>query len=217
MRDAVLFDLDGVLVDSRQAIAGCLNHALAAQGHAARPEPDLHRFIGPPLAAAFAQLTGEPAGSPAVAACVASYRERYATASVSETTLVDGIEAALAELAGDHVLAVATSKPAAFAEPILAALGIRDRFAVVAGPGLAVRAEDKATTIGRALAALDGAERAVMVGDRSFDVAGARAHGLAAIGVTWGIGAAAELAGADALVDHPCELAAAARRLLRDR
>jgi phosphoglycolate phosphatase len=216
VRDAVLFDLDGVLVDSRAAIAGCMNHALTANGFAPRRAEELHRFIGPPLAAGFADLTGAAHDSALVAACVAAYRDRYATASLRDTTVVPGIEGALAGLADDHALAVATSKAATFAEPILHALGLRRFFAAVAGPDTAALAEDKADTVARALDALGRPEHAVMVGDRSFDVAAARAHGLAAIGVTWGIGDAAELAAADALVDDPADLAATARDLLRD-
>lgn len=52
--DGVLFDLDGVLVDSRAAITGCINHALVEHEFAARPPESLHRFIGPSLADAFA-------------------------------------------------------------------------------------------------------------------------------------------------------------------
>jgi phosphoglycolate phosphatase len=208
--DVVLFDLDGVLADSRAAIAGCLNHALATGGFDTRPEPDLHRHIGPPLPLAFAELLGVPADSDAVAGCVARYRERYATASLTDTVVTPGIGAALARLGERRRLGVATSKPRAFAVPLLEALGLRDHFAVVVGPELSAPVEDKTTTVGAALRAL-GARGGAMVGDRSFDMVAARAHGLLAVGVTWGIGGADELlaAGADVLVAEPAQLPAA--------
>jgi len=209
----VLFDLDGVLADSRAAIAGCVNHALAAGGHAVRPEAELHRYVGPPLPLAFAELIGAPVDSEAVAACIASYRERYATASLTDTVVTPGIADALARLAATHRLGVATSKPRAFAEPLLEALGLRDYFEAVAGPDLRTGVEPKTATVGAALRAL-GASGGAMVGDTAFDMVAAHAHGLRAVGVTWGIGTAEELraAGAEVLVDEPAELGGALSR-----
>jgi phosphoglycolate phosphatase len=205
--DVVLFDLDGVLADSRAAIAGCINHALAAGGHAVRDEIDLHRYIGPPLPLAFAELLAEPVSSEAVAGCIAAYRERYAAASLTDTVVTPGIADALARLAARRRLGVATSKPRAFAEPLLDVLGLRGYFDAVAGPDLGTPVENKATTVGAALRAL-GATRGAMVGDTAFDMVAARAHGLRAVGVTWGIGSSEELleAGAEVLVAEPAEL-----------
>jgi phosphoglycolate phosphatase len=207
--DVVLFDLDGVLADSRAPIAGCINHALAEHGYAPRPPAELHASIGALLPSVFAEIIAAPADSPAVAACVASYRTRYATASLTETTATPGIGEALARLAAaGRRLGVATSKPRPFAEPLLEALGLRRFFAVVSGPELDMGAEDKTATVGAALRAL-GADRGAMVGDRSFDMIAARAHGLRAVGVGWGIGSREELvaAGADTIVATPAGLA----------
>jgi phosphoglycolate phosphatase len=209
--DVVLFDLDGVLVDSRAAISGCINHALAANGLPERDAADLYRYIGPPLLTAFAELVAEPVTSPTVAGCVASYRELYAEASLTETAVTPGIAAALAALQSDgRTLGVATSKPRPFAEPLLDVLGMRKFFAVVAGPELDAPGEDKTATVGAALHAL-GATSGAMVGDRSFDMVAARAHGLRAVGVGWGIGSREELvaAGAERIVATPAELPAA--------
>jgi phosphoglycolate phosphatase len=204
---AILFDLDGVLVDSRVAISRCISHALEAQGLPRPRREALERFIGPQLTVAFAELTGHPEDSTLVRACLASYRARYREASLRETRVFGGVPAALETLAEDYRLAVATSKPAAFAEPLLAALALRESFEHVAAPDLDAHRETKEDTIRGALAALSAA-RAVMVGDRSFDIAGAHACGIPAIGVSWGIGSTEELqaARAEAIVDHPHEL-----------
>jgi phosphoglycolate phosphatase len=215
-RDSVLFDLDGVLVDSRAAITGCINHALIEHELPARPAEDLHRFIGPPLADAFVELTGHTPSSALVASCLDSYRGRYAEASLEETVITPGIDAVLSELAQLYRLAVATSKPLAFAEPLLSTLELRPCFAAVAGPDLSVRGESKAVTIASSLEMLGNPKRALMVGDRSHDIVGAHAHSLPSIGVTWGIGSTEELqaAGAGYIVDVPAHLPAAVKLLL---
>jgi phosphoglycolate phosphatase len=204
---AVLFDLDGVLVDSRVAISSCIAHALEAQGLPRPRRESLERFIGPQLTLAFAELTGHPEDSVLVRACLASYRARYREASLRETSVFPGVHLALEALTEEYRLAVATSKPFVFAEPLLAALALRESFEHVAAPDLDAHRETKEETIRGALSALS-ASRAVMVGDRSFDIAGAHACGIPAIGVSWGIGSAEELgvAGAEVVVDHPHEL-----------
>jgi phosphoglycolate phosphatase len=203
--DAAIFDLDGVLADSRIPFSRCVNAALVAAGFAEHPEADLHRFIGPPLHATFEELTGDRS---VVQGCVDAYRERYRTHSAGETTVMDGMADAIATLAGRMPLAVATSKPLAMSEPLLCAMGLRAHFVAVEGPALEAEAEPKAETIRRALAHLPAGARPVMVGDRRYDVEGAHAHGLPCIGVLWGIGSEDELraAGADAIVATPGEL-----------
>lgn len=211
----VLFDLDGVLVDSRAAITGCINHALVEHELPAQPVEELQRFIGPPLVDGFAELTGNAADSAFVASCLDSYRTRYAEASLLETTLTPGIDAVLSELAQHYRLAVATSKPLAFAEPLLSTLGLRPFFTAVAGPDLSAHGESKASTIAASLKMLGHPKRAVMVGDRSHDIVGAKAHSLPSIGVTWGIGSSKELreAGASSIVHVPTELPASVNQL----
>jgi phosphoglycolate phosphatase len=203
--DAVLFDLDGVLVDSRVAFARSINAALSEHGLPERPAADLHAYLGPPLHRTFAALGG---GEEQVDALVLSYRARYRSAMAAESAVFDGIPEALAALAAAMPLVVATSKSRALAEPLLEQLGLRAYFRAVHGPSLQARDEAKSLTIARALQGLPHARRPVMVGDRKFDVLGARAHELPCVGVLWGIGTERELreAGAAALVRDPSEL-----------
>lgn len=205
----VLFDLDGVLVDSRIAIARSMNHALAENGFATWREASLHPLIGPPLHDAFHEVITAQDGNPGrVDRCVASYRERYRTACVEETLPNEGIHDALGELRGRFALGVATSKPEAFALPILETLELSHFFESVVGPSLDARSEPKTRTVARALQALGADGPVAMVGDRSHDVVAGRGNGIVTIGVTWGIGGEAELrdAGADHVVHDPDEL-----------
>ena len=202
---AVLFDLDGVLVDSRVAFARGVNSALVAHGLPARPEEELHRYLGPPLHSTFAALVAQPS---LVQPCVDAYRERSRALGPAETTVFPGIRELLETLSERLPLVVATSKSRALAEPLLRALGLRTFFRAVVGPELSTIDERKAVTVGRALAELPDGARPVMVGDRKYDIVAAHAHRLHAIGVLWGIGSEEELraAGADELARTPDDL-----------
>ena len=131
--DAVLFDLDGVLVDSRVPFARSVNSALTSHGLAPRPEHELYRYLGPPLHRTFCALVSEES---LVQPCVDSYRTRYREMAASETTVFPGISEILGGLVNQLPLLVTTSKPRALAEPLLDALNLRGFFAAVIGPEL---------------------------------------------------------------------------------
>src|SRR5690606_10545430 len=164
MLRGVLFDLDGVLIDSLSSIGASLNFALAELGRPPQPLASLRRRIGPPIEETAAALLGtdDPA---LVARFIASYRERYAATYLQETVPAAGLREVLAELAAMTTLAVATSKPEVYARDLVAYLGVGQFFDRVCGRSLALDAKPKAAVIARALAAFDGeAEGLVMVG-----------------------------------------------------
>jgi phosphoglycolate phosphatase len=206
----VCLDLDGCLVDSRAAITTCLNVGLEAVGVPPRPPIELHPLIGPPLLESYQTLLAEAGHDPVDAdRCIAAYRAAYREVSLTHTTIVPGIPEMLAALGGDRTLAVVTSKPTAFATPIVEALGLAPAFAAVHGPALDELREPKAVTLARALAEIASrvpTSRTAMVGDRHHDVDAGRACGTRTVGVTWGIGDAVELAAADVVVAEPAEL-----------
>lgn len=207
--EAILFDMDGVLVDSRAAISRSINYALEQHGLDPIREIRLHGFIGAPLPEVFEELLGDQDRDPQLAqACIAHYRRRYAKASLTETVAYRGIPEALETLAQRYRLAVATTKPAEYARPILETLGLAEDLEVILGSPLhPMKSEPKPVTVGRVLTEL-GVTHAAMVGDRHYDVEGGRTHGLFTVGVTWGAGTEVELrdAGAAAIVYTPGEL-----------
>ena len=207
--EVVLFDLDGVLADSRGPIARHMNAARQARGFPPVPEERLHPYIGPSLSFAFSDLLGLAPDDPEIAELIHAYRERYADSGLRETRAFAGIGDALAAVGEGRRLGVATSKPRPYAEPLLEMLGLREHFEAIFAPQLDIHVETKTETVGAAMRFFGDAV-ATMVGDRHVDMAAAHAHGLRAVGVTWGIGSADELrsAGADALVSEPAELPA---------
>jgi len=195
----LLFDLDGVLIDSLPSIAACMNHALTAMGRAPRTADELRPLVGPPLEDSVPRLLGsdDPAQ---VAAFAALYRRRYAETCVQETRPAPGLDAVLAALAARWPLAVATNKPEVFARQLLAGLGVAGYFAGggVHGRSFALDHAGKAEVIARALVGFGGPAGLVMIGDREHDVLGAAAHGVPTIGVLHGMGSRAELEAAGA-------------------
>lgn len=209
--DPILFDLDGTLTDSAPGILACLRHALQAVGHPGLPEPTLARFLGPPLADSLSTEAGLAPDQ--VAAAIAAYRERFAVTGMFQNSVYPGMVDLLATLRSDgRVLALATSKPEVFATRILTHFELVEFFEVVVGSELDGRRNAKAEVVSEALRRLGHPARAdvVMIGDRSHDVLGAHANGLACIGVGWGYAAPGELAqaGAAAIAPDPRALGA---------
>lgn len=209
---ALLFDLDGCLVDSLPSIARCWAQTLAAIGRTAPSVGEMRPFVGPPTDAVARTLLPD-LSEPEIEQLVLTYRR--CTKAAEDVPAFPGIPELLAALATAGVpLAVATSKAIEVAEPTLERLGLARWFAVVEGTGRDELGIDKATVVDRALARLAPAEGHALVGDREHDVVGAHAHGLTAIGVLWGYGSANELttAGADMIVATPSELEAVLRQ-----
>ncbi len=214
----ILFDLDGTLTDPKLGITGCVQYALRKLGMEAPDADALEPFIGPPLMDSFREFCGldEEKGAQAVA----YYRERYAVDGLFENEAYPGIVQMLIRLqqAGCH-LAVASSKPEVFVKKILEHFGMLSCFEVVVGSGLDGSRVRKEEVLEEALRQLLGervpaketsayAEGVVMVGDRKFDIQGAKAYGIASVGVAYGYAAEGELeeAGADRIVKTVQEL-----------
>lgn len=218
MKPLVIFDLDGVLVNSREGIAASLNYALSSGGFATRDDVAIHQLIGPPLHSVFATLTGLEVRDPALERCVTAYREHYRAGYLVATSLIDGMGDALRALRDRAMLSVATSKATTFVGPLLDHLNIADCFDVVEGADLDAADQPKSVTIGRVLRACGRpSSAAVMIGDTRYDVIGAREHGIPTIGVTWGIESGEELvaSGAVAIADVPADLPDLALRVAK--
>jgi phosphoglycolate phosphatase len=212
---AVFFDLDGCLVDSRAAISSCINHALQTLGLPPRPAAELHRYIGPRLRGAFVELLSASGGDAAtVDAAVRAYREVYGEVSVRETRVVPGMPAVLEAVAGRARVAVVTSSPAAFARPVIEAVGLADVVEAVFAPGLDAHEETKSVALRAAMTSVGlsspppDPRLAVMVGDRYHDIEAGRECGIVTVAVTWGVGEREELRAAtpDRVVSAPAEL-----------
>lgn len=211
MFDTILFDLDGTLTDPKIGITKCAQYALKSFGI---DEPDLDRlegFIGPPLQQSFMEYYGFD--SEKANAAIVKYRERFSTVGLFENSVFPGIIDLLAYLKrSGKTLAVATSKPEIFMHQILERYRLASFFDLVVGSEIDGTRVDKAEVIEEVLKRLDlkGTDRAnvAMVGDRKFDIIGAKACGIRSIGVRYGYAVENELesAGADYIFSTVDEL-----------
>jgi phosphoglycolate phosphatase len=188
----VLFDLDGTLSDSAVGIIAAVRHAFAVNGLPPLDESTERAILGPPFHESLPPLIG----TAAIPAVVAAYRERYSAGGLYETSVFDGVRELLEGLRAHGVtMAVATSKLEQYAAPIVEHLGLARYFDTVGGDELDGSFGTKALVIAKVLARLGHPDPAtvLMVGDRSHDVEGARAHRIDCIGAGWGYGMPGEL------------------------
>jgi phosphoglycolate phosphatase len=204
----IMFDLDGTLSDSAPGILSGVRHAFAANGLPPLDERTERTLLGPSLYDSLPPLIGDAS----LADVIGAYRDYYGRDGMFNTSLYDGIVPVLTELQAAGVrLAVATSKAEPYAVPVVEHLGIAQHFEVIGGDDLEGSRGNKTLVIGAVLARLGQPDPStvVMVGDRKYDVEGARAHGIATVGAGWGYAAPGELAAAQplAVCPRPADLA----------
>lgn len=190
----LLFDLDGTLTDPREGITRCVQYALAEQGIVVADRAELECFIGPPLKQSFMDFHGLDAEQADRA--VAAYRERFGAQGMFENKVYDGIPELLAALhRSGRQLFVATSKPWFYARQIVSHFNLDGFFGRVYGSELDGTRVEKHALIAHILRdARIEAGAALMIGDRRFDLIGARHNGVANAAVGYGYGSAQELA-----------------------
>jgi phosphoglycolate phosphatase len=200
-----VFDLDGTLVDSVDDLHASVNHALASLGLPLRTIEEVRGFVGEGARVLLTKAVA-PRGD-LLEPALAAWREHYVAHCLDRTRPYPGVEALLA--CARRTLAVHTNKPGAMARKILAGLDLLPRFAAVVGGDEAPRKPDPAGLLRIMEAAGATPAETVFVGDSRHDVATARAAGVEAVAVTWGLSSREELvrAGAAVLVDRAGDLA----------
>lgn len=205
----ILFDLDGTLTDPKLGITRSIQYALRAFG-IEEPDPEvLYPYIGPPLRDSFQKFHG--LSKTQAEDAVAKYREYFAVTGLFENEVYEGIDKMLGNLQkADKSLILATSKPEEFAIRILKHFSLERYFTDICGATMDASRTSKEAVIRYALDknGIEDFSQVVMVGDRLHDVEGARAVGIACVGVLFGYGSREELeeAGADRIVDTVEEL-----------
>lgn len=193
---AILFDLDGTLVDSRKDIAAACNHALAAVGRPPLDEATIAGFVGDGARMLLSRALQTGAGAePILDEALARFQAFYARHAADHTTWMPGALDALEALT-DRALALVTNKPREATLAVLEALGQGARFgAIVAGGDGPLKPDPRAVHAALGPLHVLPAE-AWMVGDGRQDIEAGRAAGCSTVAVRGGFGTAEQLAAA---------------------
>jgi phosphoglycolate phosphatase len=187
--DLILFDLDGTLTDSAPGVTRAAQYALNKMGFTVDDPDKLLSFVGPPLIKSFQGYMGSD--ETVLARALEHYREYYADQGIFENSVFSGIPEALAVLLEKgKTLAVATSKPTVYTDRILDHYRLRDFFTIVVGCDMDGSRTEKGEVIAEVLAHAEVKRLScpVMVGDRKYDIIGARQNGIPVIAAGWGYG-----------------------------
>lgn len=213
MYDTILFDMDGTIVDTGPGIRLSVYHGLRKMGIDVGNPDTLDYFIGPPLRTTF--RTRFQLSDAETEEVVGHFRRRYAEKGIYEHEIYSGMDHLLHKLQeSGKRLAVATSKPTDFAREILHQYGVDTCFTEIVGSEFDGSRSEKIDVLREVLHRLDLTEEerkhTAMVGDRKYDILGAKQFGLASVGVKFGYAMPGELeeAGADHCVADSTELLA---------
>ena len=202
----VLFDLDGTITYPKEGIINALLYMFDKYNMKIENVKDLYKLIGPPLTDSFQKYYGFSKEKSVEALLI--YREYYKDKGVNENTLYAGVYTTIKTLyEKGYVIGLATSKPEEFAKHILDTFDLSKYFKVIAGATMDDSRSKKADVITYALKQLDitSLDEVIMVGDRMFDIIGAKENNIDSIGVLYGYGNIEELkeAGATYIVSKP--------------
>lgn len=197
--EVVLFDLDGTLTDPGEGITNSVAYALNKFGIEVEDKKQLYPFIGPPLHESFEKYYGfSPADAMKAVDC---YREYYKVKGIFENYVYDGIKDVLKTLKQQgKCVCLATSKPEIYARQILEHFDLSQYFDYIAGANMDGTRTKKDEVIRYALSLCrpKNLSDVIMVGDREFDIIGAKNCGVDSIGVLFGYGDRDELQNAGA-------------------
>lgn len=206
--NTILFDLDGTVTDPKEGITRAAAYALRCAGRGEVDPDSLTDFIGPPLHLIFPKHSG--LNEEETDQAIRDFRIYYTERGWKENIPYVGMAELLETLSKKgKKLIIATSKPEDTARKILDYFDLSRYFALICGARAGDKASsDKASVIQNALSRAGETGNVLMVGDRSYDVVGAHALSLQAVGVLYGYGSREELtaAGADYLAANLEEL-----------
>jgi len=217
---AIVFDLDGTLVDTAPDLLGALNAVLTVEGHEPVAPSDLRHIVGHGARAMFEHAllrTGASVSPERMELLTDRFLAYYRVNIARGSRPFPGVPETLTFFAGTGAeLGVCTNKPQDLTELLLDALDLTRHFPVVIGGGRTPYNKPDPRHLLEVVSALKGRrERAILIGDSPVDVAAARAANIPVIAMSYGYTPVpAHELGADAVVDDFAKLPEAVSRLM---
>lgn len=205
----ILFDLDGTLIDSKPGILTAIRKTLN-EFKIPYTEEVINQMVGPPFRISMKELLGIEDMS-LIEQLIFVYRIHYKGGDWKDCSIYDGVEDMLTALRGaGYTIGLATSKPLQYTTIIMESLGLDKYFDYVGGATGDATAEMKTDVINMVLSKLNvtDLDSVLMIGDRLYDIEGAKQSGVDSMGILWGYGDRAEheSCGADFILSTPSEV-----------
>ena len=192
--DAVCFDFDGTVADTSLGVKKSIIYALDKKGIPVGDPNNLDYFLGPPLYESFSNIYG--ADEKSSEALVNTYREYYNVKGKYELEFYLGMPELIKLMFEQGIpAAVVSSKPKIYLEQILKHFNMEKFFKTVVGPELENKNSNKERLVREAISNmnLENSKKILMVGDRFYDIQGAKDAGISSAAVTFGFGQTTEL------------------------
>jgi phosphoglycolate phosphatase len=187
----ILFDLDGTLIDSTEAILESFHRSFDLLGDTHPDDADIAALIGHPLDHMYRDLGVAPER---VDTYVRTYKEHYRVISREKTELLPSAREAIEAASAFARLGIVTTKTAKYSRELLEHFGVMDAFEVLVGREDVEHPKPHSEPVEKAMAAMGvGPERCWLVGDTRLDAGSARAAGIGCVGVLSGYDSEAQL------------------------
>ena len=180
----ILFDLDGTLIDSTDAIVECFNHSFEFYSYDKPNSEDVKKLIGYPLDIMYANLGVK---EDEIWNFVATYKECYRKISTQKTTLLSGAKEAVALASEFASLGVVTTKTGKYSKVLMEYFGLMNYFDVLIGRENVTNPKPHEEPILKALESFDSLDNDIwMIGDTRLDLLSAKNAGVNSIAVLSG-------------------------------